>query len=141
MKREKNILYFEPHESNRFLRAIRLYETLKKTPKDEIISDVKHERDHIDKYYELGCGNKITGYRLKASKKDITFSVYSKDLTNKESCETALAPKRPSSRDFFKAVRNHKTFKRILGEIPDNENFVENLKKEALNEMRSQEYP
>jgi len=140
MIRKKNSLYFEPHESSRFLRAIKLYGILKKTPEEEIIDDVKHEEDHIKKYHELGCGDKITGYKLEASKKGVTFSVYSKGLTNKESVETALAPKRPSSGDFFKAVKNPKRFYKMLDEVAKGENFPENLKKLALNEMRLQEY-
>ena len=102
MKREGDILYFDPDEDRKFLRAIRLFPRLAKNkycPKD-VQDTVEHEKAHIDMLRKLGIEEKIKGYSLHAGKTQYLSKVSCESLTEDESFRISLAPENPSPTDI-----------------------------------------
>ena len=81
MKRNlfRNKLIFEPHEADRFFRAIRLYTTFLKVDPLAIQSFIEHERAHYDEILRLGLKESIHSYYIKVSRNRLRAGIITRN--------------------------------------------------------------
>src|SRR3989344_411862 len=102
MKREGNILYFEPQERDRFFHAIRLIGAFKKCDSEKVTELVQHEQAHIDKSRGLGYRECINSFSIKPEKKRVRAYVefIEDSIPFSDLAKITLAPDKPSFRDL-----------------------------------------